>query len=139
MPDVTFFKPAGVKLAELEDIVLTVDEFEAVRLKDFLGLEQTEAAEKMKVSQPTFNRVLRNARKKIADAIVNGKSIKIEGGRYKMVVPRRAGRGAGRGMGFGGPAEVCVCPKCGATKPKARGVRCVQEKCPKCGAMMIRG
>ena len=140
MPEVTFFKPAGVRLAELEEVVLTVDEFEAIRLKDFLDLEQTEAAKKMNISQPTFNRLLSAARKKVAEAVVNGKSIKIEGGRYKMVVPRgRGAAGRGRGMGFGGPAEVCVCPKCGAKKPKTRGIRCVQEKCPKCGSMMVRG
>lgn len=69
-------------MTHLEETVLTVDEFEAVRLKDLEGLEQEEAARKMRISQPTFHRLLIDARKKIADAIVNGKAVKIEGGNY---------------------------------------------------------
>jgi predicted DNA-binding protein (UPF0251 family) len=84
LPETTYFKPAGIPLRKLEEVVLTVDEFEAVRLKDLEGLEQTEASDRMKISQPTFFRLLDSARKKIADAIVNGKAIKIEGGSYKI-------------------------------------------------------
>jgi predicted DNA-binding protein (UPF0251 family) len=84
-PNVTYFKPAGVRMVELEESLLTIDEFEAVRLKDLLGMEQEEAAKKMKISQPTFHRLILTARKKIADAIVNGKAIKIEGGNFKIV------------------------------------------------------
>lgn len=83
-PDVTYFKPAGVPIRQLEEVILTVDEFEAIRLKDLEGLEQGEAAKKMNISQPTFFRLLDSARKKIADAIINGKAIKIEGGKYKL-------------------------------------------------------
>lgn len=82
-PDITYFKPAGVKLRELEEVILSVDEFEAVRLKDLEGFEQKEAAEKMNISQPTFHRLVLSGRKKIADAIVNGKAIKIEGGNFR--------------------------------------------------------
>jgi len=85
LPETTYFKPAGVPLRELEEVVLTVDEFEAIRLKDIEGLEQEECAKKMKISQPTFFRLLNSARKKIADAIVNGKAIKIEGGIYNLL------------------------------------------------------
>ncbi len=91
-PEFTYFKPAGARIVELEEIVLTVDEFEAIRLRDHEGLEQTQAAEKMGISQPTFQRLYESARKKIADAIVNGKAIKIEGGSYKIT----RGRGFGR-------------------------------------------
>ena len=84
MPDTTYFKPAGIRMTELEETILTVDEYEAVRLKDFENLEQTEAAKKMQISQPTFNRLLSSARKKLADAIINGKAIKIEGGNYRF-------------------------------------------------------
>ena len=84
LPETTYFKPAGIPLRKLEEVVLTVDEFEAVRLKDLEGLEQTEASDRMKISQPTFFRLLDSARKKIADAIVKGKAIKIEGGSYKV-------------------------------------------------------
>jgi len=71
-------------MRDLEETVLTVDEFEAIRLKDLEGLDQANAAEKMKISQPTFFRLLDSARKKIADALVNGKAIRIEGGEYKL-------------------------------------------------------
>lgn len=81
-PNSSYFKPAGIRIIDLEESVLTVDEFEAVRLKDLLGLEQNECAEKMEISQPTFHRLILSARKKIADAIVNGKAIKIEGGNF---------------------------------------------------------
>lgn len=83
-PDINFFKPAGVRMFELEHSVLTVDEFEAVRLKDFLGHRQEEAAHKMNISQPTFHRLILSARKKLSDAIVNGKAIKIEGGNWRL-------------------------------------------------------
>jgi predicted DNA-binding protein (UPF0251 family) len=140
-PDVTFFKPAGVRITALETIVLTMEEFEAVRLKDFLGLEQETAAQKMNISQPTFYRLITSARRKIADALINGKAIRVEGGVFKMVVPRGQGRGMGRGVGrgFGGPPVACVCPGCGATLPKERGIPCASMKCPKCGMPMTRG
>jgi predicted DNA-binding protein (UPF0251 family) len=83
-PETTYFKPAGVPLTSLGEVILLVEEFEAVRLKDLEGLEQEECAAKMNVSQPTFHRMLISARKKISDAIVNGKAIKIQGGNYKI-------------------------------------------------------
>jgi predicted DNA-binding protein (UPF0251 family) len=78
MPDITYFKPAGIRMADLEEAVLAPDELEAVRLKDLEGLEQEAAAKKMNISQPTFHRIVTSARKKIADAIVKGKAIRIE-------------------------------------------------------------
>ncbi|MEM2916544.1 MAG: DUF134 domain-containing protein [Candidatus Woesearchaeota archaeon] len=77
-PGITYFKPAGSKMAGLEEAVLAPDEFEAVRLKDLEGLEQEEAARRMNISQPTFHRIVSSARKKIAEAIVKGKAIRIE-------------------------------------------------------------
>ncbi len=136
-PNVTYFKPAGIRKTDMEESILAVDEFEAVRLKDLEGLGQGDCAKKMDISQPTFHRLILSARKKIADAIVNGKAIKICGGVFKMVKPEA--ERMGRGMGFGGPASVCVCPDCGHKEPKVRGVPCVSKKCPKCNTMMIRG
>ena len=92
-PGFTYFKPAGVRLRELDDSVLTVDEYEAIRLKDLEGLEQEEAAKRMNISQPTFHRLLQSARKKLTDAIVNGKAIKIQGGNYRMIGPEGVMRG----------------------------------------------
>jgi len=84
-PNVTYFKPRGIPLSDLEESILTLDEFEAVRLKDLEGLEQEECAKKMNISQPTFHRLVLSARKKIADGIINGKAIKIEGGNFKVI------------------------------------------------------
>ena len=77
-PDVIYFKPQGIPLRMLEEVVLRADELEALKLYDVDGLEQTQAAEKMKISQPTFARILDSAYKKIADALIKGKAIRIE-------------------------------------------------------------
>jgi predicted DNA-binding protein (UPF0251 family) len=77
-PRVLYYKPRGIPLIDLDEVVIAVDELEALRLSDLLGLEQTKAAEQMGISQPTLNRILTAARKKIADALVNGKAIRIE-------------------------------------------------------------
>ncbi len=76
-PGVTYYKPAGVPIRDLEEVELGLDGIEALRLSDVIGLSQDEAAEKMGVSQPTFHRILDKARKKVADALINGKAIKI--------------------------------------------------------------
>ena len=65
-------------MRRLEEVVLAKEEMEAIKLKDFDGLEQTEAAEKMKTSQSTYQRILSSARAKIAEAIVKGKALRIE-------------------------------------------------------------
>ncbi|PIN69578.1 hypothetical protein COV93_04855 [Candidatus Woesearchaeota archaeon CG11_big_fil_rev_8_21_14_0_20_43_8] len=77
-PDVTFFKPRGIPICDLEISELSLEELEAIRLKDFLGMDQTEASQKMGVSQPTFHRILLEARKKLAKALVEGQAIKIQ-------------------------------------------------------------
>jgi predicted DNA-binding protein (UPF0251 family) len=77
-PNFTYFKPKGSPLSQLEEVILQVDEFEAIRLKDLERLEQEECAKKMNISQPTFHRLVVSARKKISDAIINGKAIKVE-------------------------------------------------------------
>jgi predicted DNA-binding protein (UPF0251 family) len=84
VPSVTFFKPSGIPLRALEEIQLTVEEAEAIRLKDLEGLQQEDGAEKMNISRPTFQRVLYSARRKIADALLNGKAIRIEGGNFEI-------------------------------------------------------
>ncbi len=84
-PNVTYFKPAGIRMADLDEVSVLVDEFEAVRLKDLLELEQEECASNMGISQPTFYRLVSSARKKIAEAIVEGKAIRIEGGNFRII------------------------------------------------------
>jgi len=76
-PSSDYFKPAGVPLRLLKSSELTIPEFEAVRLNDCNRIEQEEAAIEMQISQPTFSRILTSARRKISDALVNGKAIKI--------------------------------------------------------------
>jgi predicted DNA-binding protein (UPF0251 family) len=84
IPKVTYFKPAGIPLRALRDVGLTVEEVEAMRLKDLEGLQQEECAERMRISRPTFHRILGSARQKIADAFINGKAIRIEGGNFAL-------------------------------------------------------
>ena len=81
-PKVTYFKPAGVPLRLLEEVILSHDELEALRLKNTLNLDQKEAAAKMDISQPTFHRILLSAREKVTEALVKGKAIKIEKKKY---------------------------------------------------------
>ena len=76
-PDVVYFKPRAVPLSMLEEVDLSIDELEALRLCDLKDLEQKEAAKKMKVSQSTLQRILTSARKKVAEALTEGKAIKI--------------------------------------------------------------
>jgi len=76
-PNSNYFKPAGIRMIQLKEISLNLDEFEAIRFIDFLETEQLEAAKKMEISQPTFSRLLKSGRKKISEAIVKGKAIRI--------------------------------------------------------------
>ena len=76
-PDVTYFKPQGVPMRELEIVELTIEEMEAYRLRHLDNLEQKEAAEKMNTSTSTYQRILYSAYEKIADALIKGKAIKI--------------------------------------------------------------
>jgi len=76
-PNITYFKPQGVPMRELEIVELTAEEIEAYRLRHINDMEQQEAADKMRTSQSTYQRILYSAYKKIADALINGKAIKI--------------------------------------------------------------
>ena len=83
-PGSSYFKPRGIPLSVLEEIVLSVDEFEAIRLADLEGLYQEPAAEKMSVSRQTFGRIIESAHRKVAEALVGGKALKIEGGAIEI-------------------------------------------------------
>ncbi len=90
IPAIAFFVPAEDGLAQVAENTLKLEELEAVRLKDLEGLEQGECADRMGVSRPTFQRILSSAREKIADSLVNGKTIHIEGGNFtKNICPVR--------------------------------------------------
>ncbi|MEA4882821.1 MAG: DUF134 domain-containing protein [Clostridia bacterium] len=125
IPQVTVFKPAGVSLRDLEEEVLTVEELEAIRLKDLAGLEQEGCAERMQVSRPTFQRVLSSAREKVARALVEGKAIRFEGGTYRLALGQfRCGSCS---YEFQAPFAVAqsgtdpACPNCGAERGKRIG------------------
>jgi predicted DNA-binding protein (UPF0251 family) len=121
LPSYTYFKPKGVPLHQLGESILTVEELEAIRLKDLEGLEQEQGASRMHVSRPTFQRILTSARAKIADALVNGKSIRIEGGDYKLI------------------ERHFICETCNHrwSLPFGSGRRGCDQTCPKCGGGSI--
>lgn len=73
-----YFKPRGIPLSDLDEVNLEIDELEALRLADYEGLYQQEAAELMNVSRATFGRIVEAAHRKVADAILHGKALKIE-------------------------------------------------------------
>lgn len=77
-PNALYFKPRGIPLIHLEEIDLSLDELEAIRLADYEGLYHEQAAEKMKISRPTFGRILGEARRKLAETLVEGKALRIE-------------------------------------------------------------
>jgi len=80
-PRISQFSPRG-KPGRPDEVNLGIDEYEAIRLFDYTGLSQKEAAKSMNISQQTFSRVLKRAHKSVSDAIVNGKIIRIQGGKY---------------------------------------------------------
>ena len=116
LPPVTHFKPVGIPLHMLDAVQLSVEEAEAIRLRDLEGLEQEACAERMRVSRPTFHRVLASARSKLADALVNGKAIRIEGGNFEMA--ERVFRCAEDGQEWNVSFDTMVgdvppiCPRC---------------------------
>jgi len=116
IPGVTYFKPAGIPLRDLEEVRLSLEEAEALRLKDLEGLEQEQGAEKMNISRPTFQRVLASARKKMADALLNGKAIKIEGGNFE-IAHRRFRCHSGHEWEVETPTSIPpdLCPTCSTT------------------------
>jgi predicted DNA-binding protein (UPF0251 family) len=79
-PAAPIFKPVGVPVLELDEVVVTLDEFEAMRLADLDVLYQEKAAEQMNVSRTTFSRIIDSAHRKMTDALVHGKALRIEGG-----------------------------------------------------------
>lgn len=80
-PKISQFSPRG-RPGRPDEVNLTVDQYEAVRLADFMGIGQKEAAHSMRISQQTFSRILRGARKSLANALIRGAIIKIQGGSY---------------------------------------------------------
>jgi predicted DNA-binding protein (UPF0251 family) len=115
-PRCGYFKPAGVPISRLEEVVLSVDELEALRLADLEGLYQDDAAARMGVSRPTFARIVEAARRTVAEALVRGRALRIGGGPVAFVGQRQFRCGGCRhewSLPFGtGRPEGC--PTCGS-------------------------
>jgi uncharacterized protein len=113
-PNAVYFKPCAVPLSALEELNLAFDELEALRLADLEGLYQEEAADSMQISRQTFGNIVKSARKKVADALVNGKAIRIEGGVCSVATK-----------------EVFICDDCSHTW-ESTATKGMPEACPKC-------
>lgn len=128
-PNVSYFKPRGIPMKELSESRLTVDECEAIRLADYEGLSHESAGEMMGVSRATFGRIIEQARKVVADALINGKAIRIEGGSYRFVEAERwfackvCRHRWVEPCGTGPPG---ACPECG--KPEVGRVGAANER-----------
>ena len=88
-PELSVYKPLGVPAMDLDEVVLSLDELESIRLADLEGLYQEAAAENMNISRATFGRILDSAHKKVADALISGKILKFEGGNITMTDKRQ--------------------------------------------------
>jgi len=84
-PNHSYFKPRGIPMYDLKEVTLTFDAIESIRLADLLGMTHEEAGRQMGVSRATFGRIVENARGLIAEALIEGKAIKVEGGNYRMM------------------------------------------------------
>jgi uncharacterized protein len=133
LPDCVYYKPAGVPGRFLEEVTLTFDEFEALRLADFEGLYQEDAAKQMKISRQTFGNILSAAHRKVAECLLKGKALKIEGGRIEM--PARQFKCADCGHLWQAPCRAdCpeTCPACQCAHiqpiPDEQGMTCAQRR-----------
>ena len=88
-PKINYFKPRGIPVLDLDEVCLTIDEREAIRLADLLGMSHADAGEQMGVSRATFGRIIQRARQTMADAIINGKAVRVEGGNYELIEENR--------------------------------------------------
>lgn len=116
-PQVSYFKPRGIPMVRLEEVRLTVDEREALRLSDLNNLSHEAAGSRMGVSRATFGRILQKAHRVLADALINGKAIKIEGGNFRMVDEKHlfaCRRCEWRWEAPPGSGHPAACPACGA-------------------------
>jgi len=114
-PEISYFKPRGIPMMQLEEVRLTVDEREAIRLSDLLGMSHEEAGRCMGVSRATFGRIIQKGRKIIADALINGKAINVEGGNYRIV----------------NKARIFKCKSCNHMWQEEKGTG-RPRRCPKC-------
>jgi uncharacterized protein len=127
LPPVTHYKPAGIPLRTLEEVTLTVEEMEAIRLADIEQLDQAASAERMEISRPTFHRIVSMAHQKIAAALWQGHAIRVSGGNFRIAHRCQTG------------LRHFTCQTCGHkwTLPHGTGQRCHELTCPACQASTV--
>ena len=113
-PQFNNFKPSGVPRKFLESVVLTVDEFEAIRLADYQQMEHQQAADEMNISRPTFTRLIEKARQKMAQVIIEGKELIIMGGNIDFVHTLQECKDCGEVIQLPYSDEYAECPDCGS-------------------------
>ncbi len=109
------FKPTGVRARLLDKLELTLDEFEAIRLADYQGMDHNESAEKMEISRSTFSRLVERARRKVGAFLIEGKHLQIDGGQvhFKRNLIRCGDCDHLLNITF--DADTTRCPNCGST------------------------
>lgn len=108
------FKPSGIPRKMLTSVILTLDEYEAIRMADYLGKEHLEASENMNISRPTFTRLIQRARQKVAQALVEGMELVIEGGNIDLANVLHRCRRCGDEELRPADEKVENCPECGS-------------------------
>jgi uncharacterized protein len=121
-PDVTYFKPCGIPASYLQEISINFDEIEAIRLADLEGKYHEEGAKEMGISRPTFSRIIECARHKIADALINGKAIKIEGGNIALQMFKISCQ-CGSIRLLKSKDEIKLCPVCKSGNITVEGIK----------------
>jgi uncharacterized protein len=162
------FKPFGVPISDLEPVIMLFEEYEALRLLDYMGLTQLEASREMAVSRPTLTRIYEKARRTVARAFVEGKAIFIEGGDFhtddfwyrceachKLVISEKEISlciycnseqirhishipAKVETLGSEEDSGYCICLNCNTKIPHQPGIPCRKRECPNCGKSMIR-
>lgn len=126
-PAVTYYKPQGIPLFQLEQVVLDVDEFEAIRLVDYEGLHLENAARQLNVSRATCARIIDSAHRKIGTAFTHGYAIRIEGGSFVLGKNRYRCRDCGSrweieiGKRTAAEAASVACPNCRSSRVQDLG------------------
>lgn len=115
-PESTYFIPWGKSKCEIEEVVLNVEELEAIRLKDIEKLTQEECAERMDISRQTFQNVIDSAREKVAKALTDGKAIRISGGYYSTNYCKFKCMDCGNIYQVNYERDKYNCPVCGSSK-----------------------
>lgn len=128
IPKETYFLPCShgkcSRFAEIGEIQLKVEELEAMRLKDIEGLNQEECAERMEISRQTFQNIIDEARKKVAQALIEGKAISVGGGHYTRNICRFRCRECGGESEFSYEQKQRVCKCCGSAELTCSRRRC---------------